>query len=304
MNHPPRLAQRRGVHVFDPPRQRGRRAVVLAVDDVADAADGHADHGRGATRVDDLPVRESRPAGPYVGPDHRAEQAAPLADATLREGKDPEQRSARKELEVLPHIKEACADEAEDDHVRDTVRAAGHVDPVFLEKPQAKPRCGQDSQNREHSVPRDEEWSDFEEVRVQVDDDGEKHQSLAPIARWRRDIATSFGISASVKSMGGEIFLPVTARRIGMKILLGLAPDFSTTPISDSWMGAGSHGTSFSAPIAARTLSTDSGSREGGGGSVHRYSSKSAASANLVILVLSAGTARRIVASSSFGRNG
>src|SRR5437899_3261139 len=49
-----RFAQGARVHILDAPRQVGRRAVVLAVDDVADAADREPDHGRGATGVEHL----------------------------------------------------------------------------------------------------------------------------------------------------------------------------------------------------------------------------------------------------------
>jgi len=42
--------------------------------------------------------------------------------------------------------------------------------------------------------------------------------------------------------MGSEIFLPVRARRIGMKTLFRLTPDSSATRVSTSWIGSGSHG--------------------------------------------------------------
>src|SRR5438270_11024023 len=89
------------VDILDAPGQAGRRAMVLAVDDVADAPDREPDHRSRSTRVDDLPERELRPPRPDVGADHRAEQPAPLADPALGERERP-QEVAREEMEVLP----------------------------------------------------------------------------------------------------------------------------------------------------------------------------------------------------------
>src|ERR1700716_1557867 len=105
MDNLARLSERRRVHVFDSPRQGGRGAVVLAIDDVSYAADGKADHRRGSAGVDDLPVGDSRPAGPDVGANHGSEQAAPLADPALRDRKHPKELSTRVKPEVFPHIK-------------------------------------------------------------------------------------------------------------------------------------------------------------------------------------------------------
>src|SRR6185312_157053 len=102
-------------------------------------------------------------------------------------------------------------------------------------------RRGQDAQHRENAVPGDQKWSDAEEVRLQVDRDREEHQSITRASRFR---ATSLGSSASVWSMGGETFLPVTARRRGMNVLLGPSPEASTTFIRAAWIGSGSHSTS------------------------------------------------------------
>src|SRR4029077_18182088 len=108
------------------------------------------------------------------------------------------------------------------------------------------------------------------QVRVEVDDDGEKRHTDRPTARCNHAIATYLGSSASVKSMGGEIFVPVTARRIGMKVLFGPRPVFSTTPISAAWIGSGSHVASFKTAITARTRPAASASSSGAGGSVQR----------------------------------
>src|ERR1700736_2739156 len=58
VHHLAGLTQRVGVHVLHAPGQVGGRAVVLAVDDVADTPYGQADHGGRAPRIDDLPERE------------------------------------------------------------------------------------------------------------------------------------------------------------------------------------------------------------------------------------------------------
>ncbi len=118
------LAERGRVHVLDAPRRSRRRAVVLAVDDVADPADGKADHRGGATGVDELPVGELRAARPHVRSNHRAEQPAPLADAAFCEGKHAQELAAGEEPEVLPHVKQASADKSDDDHPRHPVGAA------------------------------------------------------------------------------------------------------------------------------------------------------------------------------------
>jgi hypothetical protein len=76
-------------------------------------------------------------------------------------------------------IKETRADEAEDDHPRHTVRAACDVHPILLEEPQTKARGGEDSEHGEHAMPRDEERPDMEQVRVQVDDDGQKSHACS-----------------------------------------------------------------------------------------------------------------------------
>src|SRR5450631_641965 len=137
------LAERGRVHVFDAPRQSGRGAVMLAVDDIADPADGQADHGRGTRGVEDLPEREVRPAGPDVSAERGSEQPAPLTDAALRQGEHSEQLSAGEEPEVLPYIQKARADETDHDHPRHAVRAASRVDAVFLQEPQTKPCPGE-----------------------------------------------------------------------------------------------------------------------------------------------------------------
>ena len=103
MNDLARLAERVLVDVLDTPREVGRRAVMLPVDDVADAADRESDHCARATRVDDLPERELRSPRPDVGANHRAEEPAPLADAAFGQRQRP-QGVAREEPEVLPHI--------------------------------------------------------------------------------------------------------------------------------------------------------------------------------------------------------
>src|SRR5438876_1168523 len=91
------------VDVLDAPGKICRRAVVLAVDDVPDAADREPDHRAGAAGVDDLPERELRPARPDVGAHHCPEEPAPLADAALRESEHAQQ-VAREDSEVLPHV--------------------------------------------------------------------------------------------------------------------------------------------------------------------------------------------------------
>src|SRR5215831_12674084 len=104
--------------------------------------------------------------------------------------------------------------------------------------------------------------------------------------------------------MGGEIFLPVTESRIGMNVALGPRPDDSTTDMSTSWIGAGSHScTNDSATAAVFTRWRSSGGSSGGGGSVHKYSSSAFASPSVRMRVLRAGAARLIVASSSSGRD-
>ena len=83
VDHQARLTKGVGVDVLHAPREVGRRAVMLAIDHVSDAADRKADHGRRPGCVDDLPVRDRGAPRPDVSAEHRAEQAAPLADASL-----------------------------------------------------------------------------------------------------------------------------------------------------------------------------------------------------------------------------
>src|SRR5450759_64926 len=117
-----RLAQRVRVDVLDAPGKVGRRAVMLAVDDVPDAADREADHRRRSGGVHDLPEGERGAPSPDISAHHRSEQTAPLADATLGDEEDPGQL-ARKKLEVLPHVKKAGPDQSHYHHPRDPVRA-------------------------------------------------------------------------------------------------------------------------------------------------------------------------------------
>ena len=169
---------------------------MLAVDHVADASDGEADHGRGTGSVEDCQERYRCAASPYVRAGGRPEEAAPLADAALGEGEDA-QNVAVEQLEVLPDVEQSRADQAEHDHPGDSVAGTRGVDPILAQEPQAEPGGGEDTEDGEDPMPRHEERADLEERRLQVDDDGQRH-ARHPIARASLDIATSFGSSASV----------------------------------------------------------------------------------------------------------
>src|SRR5438552_18570041 len=187
------LAQRVRVDVLDAPGEGGRRAVMLSVDDVADAADGQSEHGRWSTGVQDLPEGVLRPARPDDDSHHGAEQAAPLADAAFGQGEYPQELSVGEEPEVLPHIEKTGADKAQGHHPGEAVAGAGEIGDVLLEQPEADARGGDDAQHCEHSVPGDQDRPDAQDVRVEVDDDRQWHQSGMLAARCSRSNATSFG---------------------------------------------------------------------------------------------------------------
>src|SRR5256885_11824215 len=84
-----RLTERQRVHVVHRPGQVGRDRVVLAVDDVADAADGEAKRGGGADGVQDLAVVDLVPTAPEVPPEQTPEDPAPLVDAALVDEEGP-----------------------------------------------------------------------------------------------------------------------------------------------------------------------------------------------------------------------
>src|SRR5581483_4283070 len=260
------LAERVGVHVGHAPGQVRRRAVVLAVDDVADAADRQADHGAGAAAVDDLPERKLRAPRPQERADDRAEQAAPLADPALGDREDPQQVPVE-ELEVLPDVQQPGADEADDDHPEDAVGQAARVDALPVEEPHAEPRGREDAEHGEDAVPRDQERPDLEEVRLEVDDDREEAHEAA---RSMRVIASSFGRSASVSWIGSATFLPVSASRIGEKTLFLLAPVSSTRWFSAASIGSGFQTTSRTVSAARLRLALASGSSAGTSGSRSR----------------------------------
>src|SRR5207302_7713105 len=120
------------------------------------------------------------------------------------------------------------------------VRSVTGVDSVLAQQPEPKPGGAEDAENRKHAMPRDQKRSELKDVRLEVDDDGQRHHELS-MARVMRVIATSFGNSASVSPMGGEMRFPVTASRIGMNTSLGFRPALSATCCSTSWMGTASH---------------------------------------------------------------
>ena len=104
------------------------RAIVASPD--RSEADRQTDHGRRPARVDDLPEREFCAARPDVCTEDRPEQSAPLADAALGDIEDVNQLT-REELEVLPDIEDARADQAQHHHPRHAISAVADVDVVL-----------------------------------------------------------------------------------------------------------------------------------------------------------------------------
>src|SRR4029077_15922645 len=125
--------------------------------------------------VEDLPERVVRAARPDVDAEHRAEQAAPLADPAFGQSEHPQPRGAREDAPVLPDVEKTRADQPERDHPREPVAGALEVGDVFLQEPEADARSGDDSEDREDAVPGDEEWAEPEDVGVEVDDDRQGH---------------------------------------------------------------------------------------------------------------------------------
>src|SRR5687767_11032853 len=79
-----RLAERLGMGVADTPRHaRARRSVMLAVDDVADAADREPERDADDRRVEHEAERQAQPAGRDVAGHRRAERRAHRADAAV-----------------------------------------------------------------------------------------------------------------------------------------------------------------------------------------------------------------------------
>ena len=178
MHDPARLAQRVLVDVLHTPGHRRRRAVVLTVDHITDAADGQPDHRRRPTRVDDLPERVVGAPRPHVHADDRAEQATPLADAALGQREDAQPLAVGEDPPVFPDIKGTGSDEAKRDHPRQPVSRVFQVGNVFAQEPEAKPCGGDDPQHREDAVPGDEERAERKDVGVEVDDDRERRGHL------------------------------------------------------------------------------------------------------------------------------
>ena len=195
MHHLAGLAEGVGVHVLHAPGQGGGRSVVLAVDDVADAADCEPDHRRRPARVDQLQIGDAGAARPDVGAEPGAEEAAPLADAAFGDEEDMDELPGEK-LEVLPDIEDARADQPQDHHPGHAVRTVRDVDLVLAQQPQTEARRGEDAEDGENAVPRDEERAEPEQVRLQVDHDRQEHHDSAALRR--RVTAISFGSSARV----------------------------------------------------------------------------------------------------------
>src|SRR5205085_10144095 len=106
----------------------------------------------------------------------------------------PQELALGEDAEVLPHRQGPRADQPDHDHPGQRVAAAAlEAALVLLEQPEADARRGDDAQDGEDTVPRDEEWADANDVWVEVDDDRECCQA----ARSRRLSASSFGSSAN-----------------------------------------------------------------------------------------------------------
>ena len=103
---------------------------------------------------------------------------------------------AGEEFEVLPDIKDAGANEAQDHHPRHAVSGVAGVDVVLGQQPDPEPCRREDAEHAEDAVPCDEQRAEPEDVGLEIDDHGEEHH--AGTARMSLVIAISFGSSASV----------------------------------------------------------------------------------------------------------
>src|SRR5260370_29451115 len=151
--------------------------MVLTVDDVADAPDRQAEHRAGAAGVEYVPDRVVSAARPHVDAERRAEQAAPLADTAFGQRKDAQPLAVGEDAPVLPHVEETRADKPQRDHPREPVAGALEVGDVLLQEPETDARRGDDPEDREHAVPGDQERAEPKDVRVEVDDDRQRHLS-------------------------------------------------------------------------------------------------------------------------------
>src|SRR5260221_4326701 len=279
VDHRAGVAEGMGVDVADAPGQRRRGSVVLAVDDVADPAHREPDQRRQAHRVEQLPevdlgrgdvppVGRARlslraayppvPVRPDPDPQHRSEDAAPLADPAFVDVEDLERRCLE-QVPVLEDEVDARSEQADDHRPEGAVVDLVAVDPVGSPgDPLRHPDGGQDAEHAEDAVPGKREGADGEEVGVEVDLDFEEGHSARSILA----MASSFGSRASVWWMGGEL-PPVTAWRIGLNSWLRDQPRLSRSVSSVLLIASGVHSTAFSAatPPAHPRLSSLPGDR-------------------------------------------
>src|SRR5439155_14410828 len=127
--HVVHLAERRRIRVAHAPRKpRTRDRMVLAVDDVADAADrlaeGYADH----RDVEHESERKPQASRRKKARDRRADGRAGRPDAAVPEGEHVE-RTGRVDVPVVEDVRDASAQETADDH-GDRER----VDPVVADE--------------------------------------------------------------------------------------------------------------------------------------------------------------------------
>src|SRR5256885_3727395 len=143
----------------DPFRRRARGGVVLAVDDVADPADGETERDSRSGRVGAEPDRHAAPDGRDVPAEDAANGRTPDGDSAGPDKKDLE----RVGEVVLPLIDDMNKPRA-DDPGHDAPRGDGP--PVVLadlasEKTKGQPDSKEDSNRGEDSVPCERERTDM-----------------------------------------------------------------------------------------------------------------------------------------------
>src|SRR5688572_18022632 len=148
------LAERQRMRVTDAPRDTGaRRGVVLAVDDVADAADGEPERDADDRRVEHEAERQAEAPRGDVAEDRRAERSPHGANATVpdREGLDRVPGVAGPAVEQMhePRADEPAGDDREGEG----------VDALILDQvaraAEREPGAREQADVREHGVPGD-----------------------------------------------------------------------------------------------------------------------------------------------------
>ena len=164
--HEVALPERARARVADAPRHaRARGRVMLAVDDVADAADRHAQCETGDAAIEDVRDRELASARHRKATDDAAHDAAGHRRTAVPHGDDllGVRRVVRPRVDDVEHTRadEAAEDARDRDGVRVGIPHSGEVDrgrstsPSEQYQSHAKRGAREDAEQREHAVPGD-----------------------------------------------------------------------------------------------------------------------------------------------------